>query len=137
MSGFLASVVVCVAGLLNEPAPADDRGVITPVVQQVPRATLARLPPAGHAPKRWAQRGFGLFIPPRDKADRRAARVLIVEAPQGDSDLFLAHEVAHFVLWANGRPWHHGEGVGPDSVSARIGFVERKFSRWCDPRGET
>lgn len=136
MSSFLASVVVCVAGLLNEAPPVDAQGVVTPVVEHVSRTTLAQVPPAGYAQKRWAQRGFGLFIPPRDQARPSTARIMIVEASPTDTDIYLAHEIAHFVLWSNGRPWHHGEGTGPENVSARIGFVERKFSRWCDPRSE-
>ena len=134
----LAQIVVCVAGLLGVDPPVDPRigAVVVPQLRLVAQADLDANIADGHTADSWRGRGIGLFFAPT-AGGRRAtaaeawrARIWILEDAAFDADVNLAHEVAHYVLWAAGRPYRHGAHADADN---RIAFVVRKYRTWCRP----
>jgi hypothetical protein len=131
MTGTIAAIVVCVAGLLGETPPADAQGIVTPIVRLVSPAQLARPVPRGWDARSWSRRGGGRFTRPPRQSPRNAL-IEIDETRHRDGDILLAHEVAHFVLWANGREWRHLDDNGRRTdVDRLVAWVERKFRRHC------
>tara|TARA_R110002110_G_scaffold115958_1_gene287220 strand:- start:421 stop:858 length:438 start_codon:yes stop_codon:yes gene_type:complete len=131
MTSTIGAIVVCVAGLLGETPPADAAGVVFPVVRLVPKTEIAAQPPRGWPADAWARRAGGRFTP-GDIRRPRTARIEIADTISRDLDRMLAHEIAHFVLWANGREWRHYDDRGRlTRASQLIAWVVSRFRTWC------